>query len=395
MGQEDVTTVRVELKRTVDQSYPVIIGHGLAGQIVALATSDALAGHRVVIITDDTVRAGYAGRLQHAFRDAGHDTEILSFPPGEQSKTRATKEQLEDQLIQRRYGRDTVIIAVGGGVVTDLAGFVAATFTRGVPLINVPTTMLGASDAAIGGKTGLDTPAATNLIGAFHQPSAVFVDLDTLASLPSEQVRTGLAETIKHACIADADLFDLLEATFVQQQRSLADFVADAQLTRHVSVRNAQIKASFVSADVHEADRRMALNLGHTFGRALEAALGYTIPHGQAVAIGLVLQAQWGREQGWVSAGDLQRLRTLLHAVHLPTRLPETVATQALLDAMTLDKKARAQTIRFVFMRGIGAYQSFVGTQPCDPEHPLARTTYPATTEAIEAFLQRVRTSAT
>lgn len=387
----DSTTVTVPLKRVVDHSYPVVIGCGLTAQIVRWATSGPLTEHRAVIITDDTVRLGLAGQLQQAFTQAGHQVPVLSFPPGEQSKTRATKEKLEDQLIEQRFGRDTVIVAVGGGVVTDLAGFVAATFTRGVPLINVPTTMLAAADASIGGKTGVDTHAATNLIGVFHQPSAVFIDLDTLATLAPEQVRTGLAETIKHALIADANLFDLLEDTFVTQQRSLAQFVADTQLCRQVTTGNVEIKRDFVTADVHEADLRMVLNLGHTFGRALEAALHYTIPHGQAVAIGLMLQALWGQQLGLVSQQDVQRLRTLLNAVGLPTQLPQTVDTQTLLDAMSLDKKARGGTVRFVYQRGIGGYQSFAGVQPCPPEHPQARTTRPATTEEISAFLAYVR----
>ncbi len=385
------TTIDVTLRRVVDESYPVMIGQGLSQQIVAFATSGKLAGYRPVIITDDTVRVGLAQTLRQQFAQAGHTVEVLSFPAGEGSKTRATKQRLEDHLIAARYGRDTVILAVGGGVVTDLAGFTAATFTRGVPLITVPTTFLAAADASIGGKTGVDTPAATNLIGAFHQPAAVFIDLDTLASLPEEHIRTGLAETIKHACIADADLFATLEDAFLIRQISLSQFVADTNLCRHVAIRNAEIKRDFVTADVHEADLRMVLNLGHTFGRALEAAVNFTLPHGQAVAIGLMLQAQWGLDFGVVTQQELARLQALLQAVGLPIRLPETVTTPALLEAMSLDKKARAQTIRFVHQRGIGAYQTFAGAQPCPPQHPQARTTRPASTAEIEQFLAQAR----
>jgi 3-dehydroquinate synthase len=265
--------------------------------------------------------------------------------------------------------------------VTDLAGFVAATLARGVPFINVPTTILSAADASIGGKTGVDTAAATNLIGAFHQPRAVYIDLATWRTLPVEQIQSGLAETIKHACLADKDFFALLEKVFVDQGRSPEELVGDDELMRQIAQHNSEIKARFVTGDVHESNVRMALNLGHTFGRALEAAEDYTISHGRAVAIGLMLQAQWGAELGFVTDVDLERVRHLLESVGLPTALPASTTNEQLVAKMLHDKKTLGGVVRFVFQRGIGDIQTF--------EHgSVAR---PAGIEEILKFLVQVR----
>ena len=375
-------TVAVPLRREIDESYPIVIGTGLAAAVVDHLTAPGLAAYRPVIITDDTVRAQMAEAIRLELEQRGIQAPVLSFPPGEVHKTRATKEALEDALIDAGYGRDTCVVAVGGGVVTDLAGFVAATFTRGVPLVNVPTTILAAADASVGGKTGLDTPAATNLIGAFHQPVAVYIDLATWRTLPDEHVRTGLAETIKHACLADAEFFALLERTFVTESRTLQDVTHDSGLCALIAQRNCEIKRDVVVRDVHEADVRMALNLGHTFGRALETAADYTISHGQGVAIGVSLQARWGRELGFVSDVDVDRVLHLFAAVGLPTALPTHTSIDRLLDAMTHDKKALGGAIRFVFQNGIGQVQTFA-------DGGVVRA---ADRAEITAFLVRART---
>jgi 3-dehydroquinate synthase len=264
-------------------------------------------------------------------------------------------------MIEADLGRDTCVIAVGGGVVTDLAGFVAGTFTRGVPFVTCPTTLLAAADASIGGKTGVDTPAATNLIGVFHQPVAVFVDLTTWRTLPAAQIRTGLAETVKHACLGDARLFEVLEDFFVVQGRSVLDLVQDADLCEYIAVRNCEIKKRFVTADVHESDERMVLNLGHTFGRALEAADNYRMGHGEAVAVGLYLQAELGLRRGLVDREEVDRMCTLLTRIGLPTEVPSHVGDDLLLAKTLRDKKVRRGQVRFVFQRGIGDHARFNG----------------------------------
>lgn len=355
----ETTEFRVELVRTVDESYPIVVGRGLSTKVVELAGRPALAARRVALVTDSTVAGLVADPLVEAFAQARRAVEVISFPAGEANKTRATKETIEDELIARGFGRDTLIIAAGGGVVTDLVGFVAATFTRGVPYISVTTTLLGAADAAVGGKTAVDTNAATNLIGAFHQPSAVVIDLDRWHTLSDDQIRDGMGETVKHACLADASFFDTLEDAFVTRGLTPAEFVRNDALAELTARRNCEIKRDFVISDVFEGNRRMGLNLGHTIGRALETAMGYTMSHGACVAVGLNLQAQLGVTHGYVSAKEQERIEALLAAIGLPFALPDSVSVDAIMDAMFHDKKAKAGSIRFVFQRGIGDLMVF------------------------------------
>ncbi|WP_182049892.1 3-dehydroquinate synthase [Changpingibacter yushuensis] len=355
----EVTEFKVELVRTVDESYPIVVGRGLDAKVVELASRGDLAERRIAVITDTTVVELAGKSIARALADAGRRVDVLAFPAGEPNKVRATKEALEDQLIALGCGRDTLIVAVGGGVVTDLAGFVAATFTRGVPYISVSTTLLGAADAAVGGKTAVDTPAATNLIGAFHQPSAVVIDVDRWLTLSDAQIRDGMGETVKHACLGDVQYFDALEDAFVTRGMSPAEFVRDDGLAELVARRNCEIKRDFVVSDVHEGNRRMALNLGHTIGRALETAMGYTMSHGECVAVGLNLQAKWGVQFGYLTQGEADRIERLLRAIGLPTALPESVTVEAIMDAMTHDKKGKSGAIRFVFERGIGDMMVF------------------------------------
>ncbi|MDO4888626.1 MAG: 3-dehydroquinate synthase [Actinomycetaceae bacterium] len=351
----DVTEFRVELVRKVDESYPVVVGRGIDAHVARFL--EKYANRRIAIITDSTVAELAAGPLAQAL--APREAEVLAFPAGEANKTRAVKEELEDELIARGFGRDSVIVALGGGVVTDLAGFVAATFTRGVPYVSVSTTLLGAADASVGGKTAVDTPAATNLIGAFHQPSAVFIDLDRWLTLSDRQIREGLGETVKHACLADAAFFDALEDAFVTRGLTPGEFVRDDALAELTARRNCEIKRDFVQSDVHEGNRRMGLNLGHTIGRALEAAMGYEMNHGECVAVGLALQARLGEAHGYVSRGDVERIEALLGAIGLPYRLPAGADVDRIMSAMSHDKKGQAGAIRFVFQRGIGDLMVF------------------------------------
>lgn len=352
LGGMEKTELNVKLIRTIDESYPIIIGRKLNDEIAAFLERPEFLSRSVVVITDSTV-ADLAGQpLIEALapRKAG----LILFPAGEESKSRAIKEQIEDELISRGYGRDTLIIALGGGVVSDLAGFVAATFTRGVPYVAVSTTLLGAADAAVGGKTAVDTPVATNLIGAFHQPRAVFIDLDRWLTLAPRQIREGLGETVKHACIADSAFFARLEEAFVTRGMSVEEFVRDDELAQYTARRNCEIKRDFVVSDVHEGNRRMGLNLGHTIGRALETAAHFTLNHGECVAIGVSLQARLGMELGYCSREDVERIEGLYCAIGLPVSIPQGISQESIMNAMFHDKKSVGGSIRFVFQRGIG-----------------------------------------
>jgi 3-dehydroquinate synthase len=251
-------------------------------------------------------------------------------------------------LLADRWGRDLVILALGGGVVTDLAGFVAATYLRGVPWVALPTTLLGMVDAAIGGKTGVNTPAGKNLVGAFHRPLAVVADLRTLTTLPDEVLRAGLAEMVKHAALADRGLLDALAGS------APAFASRDLAIIEPLVARAAAIKAAVVARDEHEAGLRQVLNFGHTVGHALEAASGLALPHGQAVAIGMVVEARAACRAGRFPPGDLARLVDVLERLGLPTRAPGPLRLEALRSAFAVDKKNRGGEVRFSIPRALG-----------------------------------------
>src|SRR5512134_2617756 len=274
-------------------SYPVLVEAGALerlGEIVA----DRLAGRRVAMVADDTVLALYrAGRLGAVT----WESETLPFPAGERSKTRDTWAALTDRLLDLGFGRDSGIIALGGGVAGDLAGFVAATYMRGVPYVQVPTSLLAMLDASVGGKTGVDTPQGKNLIGAFHPPVAVVADPRALATLPDREFRGGMAEAVKHGLIADREYFRWIEREVEALLRR------DAEVLEHLVRRSVEIKAAVVSEDEREAGRRAILNAGHTVAHALEQASGYALPHGEAVAIGLATECRLAESLGLAAPG--------------------------------------------------------------------------------------------
>ena len=278
-----MSTFRVELKKVVDDSYDVTIGYDLMNQLIQ-DIKDGLVGkiHKFAVITDSIVVDLYGEKIFNMIKDAGFHADLFVFPEGEKSKTREVKAQLEDELLAKGFRRDCCIIAVGGGVVTDLAGFLAGTFGRGVPFINYATTLLAAADASVGGKTAVDTPLATNLIGLFNQPQKVYLDIATWKTLPKRQIISGLAETIKHACLADGEFFNYLEA---HMDEILA---LDKEACEHIAEANCRIKYEVVMKDERESGLREILNLGHTVGRAIETVSDYELMHGEAVSIGLV-----------------------------------------------------------------------------------------------------------
>jgi 3-dehydroquinate synthase len=348
-----VVTVRVALSGdsgTGETAYDVLVGRGLLAELPTLLSRHAPA-QRYVVITDDQVERTYARRAANDL-----SAPLLSFPAGEARKTRETWADLTDRLLAHHVGRDAVIVAVGGGVVGDLAGFVAATYLRGIPFVQVPTTLLAMIDASIGGKTGVNSPAGKNLVGAFHQPRLVLADLGTLDSLPAPQLAAGIAEAVKHGVIADAEYFAFLE----REGAAVADR-KDPALERLVA-RSVEIKAGIVSADEREAGVRAALNFGHTVGHAIESASGYSLLHGEAVAIGMAYEALLAETLGIAEPGTASRLSAVLTAYRLPVTRPLAASVDQLISRMRNDKKARSGDLRFALPRTIGAMHGGVAS---------------------------------
>ena len=344
----------VQLKKVIDDSYPIEIGHHLENSLVTDVVQGMFGGIRkLAVITDDTVRPLYAAHIADLLTEAGFYTMIFSFPAGEKSKTREMKAKVEDEMLAAGYRRDCAVIAVGGGVVSDLAGFLAGTFARGVPFVNYATTLLAAADASVGGKTAVDTPLATNLIGLFNQPRKVYIDLATWQTLPKRQIYSGMAETIKHACMTDADFFAWLE-THMQDILAL-----DQAACEKMAKANCRIKYEVVMKDERESGLREILNLGHTVGRAIETVSGYWLLHGEAVSIGLVAAAILSEKMGHMTEADVLRLKKLLLAAHLPVKIPDFIDRRALVEKLYTDKKARNGQLRFVIPDGIGAIVPF------------------------------------
>ena len=334
----------VEIRHALG-SYPVYVEPGVMARLGELVERH-LPYRRVALIADERVYD-----LLRVGRLAGARWEgpILTFPAGEQSKTRGSWSRLTDELLRLGFGRDSGLIALGGGVAGDLAGFVAATYMRGVPCLQVPTSLLAMLDASVGGKTGVDTAEGKNLIGAFHPPVAVLADPLVLATLPEREYRAGLAEAVKHGLIADREYFGWIEA----QVDALA--ARDPRALQHLVRRSVEIKAAVVSEDEREAGRRAILNAGHTVAHALERATEFRLPHGEAVGLGLVAEAALATGMGLASPEAGARVAALLERLGLPTRIAESVAAERVLAAMGSDKKNRGRAIRFALPRGLGA----------------------------------------
>ena len=344
MQQPDPLTVTVDLG---ERSYPIRIGRGLLGRPGLL---DAfLAGSRALVVTNEVVAEHYLDRTLAGF-PAHVRADVMQLPDGEEFKTLATFSSIIDRLVSDRHDRATTIVALGGGVVGDVAGFAAAAYQRGVAYIQVPTTLLALVDSSVGGKTAVNHPDGKNLVGAFYQPRCVVADLDTLDTLPDRELRAGLAEVIKYGVIFDADFFDWIE---IHVPELLA---RDKEALGHAVARSCEIKAEVVRADERESGRRMILNYGHTFGHALEAVTGYTsLLHGEAVAIGMVLAADLAARLGTLPAASATRIRDVLVAAGLPDVPPPAAAPGAVLEAMGMDKKVADGKIRLILPERIGA----------------------------------------
>lgn len=336
--------------------YTISIGYGLLDDGIALTSR--IRGRHVLIVSDEHVSPLYARRIEAALHNVRPDLRLSRFvmPAGEQAKTMAHFSQVIDALATLGATRDACVLALGGGVVGDLAGFAAACWMRGIDCLQLPTTLLAMVDSSVGGKTAVDLPQGKNLVGAFHPPRGVFADTAALDTLPDRELRAGLAEVIKYGAIVDAPFLDWLEANTIpllaRERQPLIEAIA----------RSCQHKATIVEHDPFEHGERALLNFGHTFGHAIEAEQGYAshgldneaLNHGEAVAVGMVMAARLSAQLGMAPAADAERLRTLLAGFGLPTALPEGLEPDRLLQRMRLDKKASASGLRFVLWEAPG-----------------------------------------
>ncbi|HEY0971449.1 MAG TPA: 3-dehydroquinate synthase [Gemmatimonadales bacterium] len=328
--------------------YEVTVGAGSLARLGAVAAAAAPA-HRYVLVTDSTV-----GRLHGDTATAGFTSGTLhriEIPPGEGEKTRERWARLTDELLALGCGRDTTLVALGGGVIGDLVGFTAATFMRGIPVVQAPTTLLAMVDASVGGKTAVDVPAGKNLVGAFHPPAAVVADPLTLATLPDADRRAGLAEVLKHGVIADAGYLrrtlDLLPLLLDPAASGSAEMVG-------ILARSIEIKAAVVAADEREGGLRKTLNFGHTLGHAVETLSDYRLLHGEAVAIGMVLESRLAERLGVAEPGTAARVEEAVRAAGLPATLPAAMAPEAVVAATRSDKKARRGTVEYALPATVG-----------------------------------------
>lgn len=334
-------TVHVELG---DRRYPIHIGTGLIAAEGPI--TDAIRGRQVMIVTNDTIAPLYAAQLQSALGD--FEVATVTLPDGERYKDLATLDRVYDALLAHGFDRDCTVIALGGGVVGDMAGFAAATYQRGVAYIQVPTTLLALVDSSVGGKTGVNHPRGKNMIGAFHQPQCVIADPGALHSLPDCELRAGIAEIIKYGLIDDYPLFEWLE------RQMPAILARDPDTLGEVIEASCRNKARIVAADERESGQRALLNLGHTFAHAIETATGYSSwLHGEAVAVGLCMAARTSMHCGGIDAEAFARVESLVHAAGLPTA-PPAITPERFRELMAVDKKARGGHIRLVLLRGLG-----------------------------------------
>jgi 3-dehydroquinate synthase len=344
--------------------YPVLVTPGLLDRAGALVQAVAPA-HRYVVLTDETVGPLHADGVAAGLPI--RQIVRIAVPPGEGAKTRDQWARATDLMLEAGCGRDTTVVAVGGGVVTDLAGFVAATFMRGVPVVQVPTTLLAMIDASVGGKTGVDTPAGKNLVGAFHPPAAVLIDPHALGTLPARELVAGLAEALKHGVVADRAYFDELEAALPalapgsgrdhpgEQRASRASVLSDAERWARLVARSVAIKADIVSRDEREGGLRKVLNFGHTVGHALEALSGWGLLHGEAVAIGMAVEAAAAERVGVAEPGTARRVAEALAAAGLPVRRPAELSAERIVAATRGDKKARGGRVEYALPVRVGA----------------------------------------
>ncbi|MDP3088055.1 MAG: 3-dehydroquinate synthase [Methylotenera sp.] len=336
-------TLKVEL---ASRSYPIHIGSNLISDASLILPH--LKRKHVAVVTNTTVAPLYLEKLRLTLESVGVTVISIILPDGEAFKNSETLNTIYDVLLQHRCERSTTLIALGGGVIGDLTGYAAATYLRGVPFIQIPTTLLSQVDSSVGGKTGINHPLGKNMIGAFYQPQLVLADIDTLQTLPAREFSAGVAEVIKYGLIRDADFFDWLETNMASLMQ------LNEQVLSYAIYRSCQNKADVVAKDEHEQGERALLNLGHTFGHAIENAMGYGVwLHGEAVAAGTMMAADLSQRMGWLNGAQVARIKHSFEAANLPT-VPPNLGAEKYLDLMGLDKKVENGKIRLILQQGIG-----------------------------------------
>jgi 3-dehydroquinate synthase len=336
---------RVKIELGIN-SYEICVGPGLLSKTGLWLKELGFSG-RAVIIADTNVKKLYAGILEEGLADAGFNVTVLEIRPGEENKTLKSAGRLYDELNEAHAERITPVVALGGGVTGDLAGFVAATYMRGVPYIQVPTSLLAMVDSSIGGKTAVDHGRLKNIIGAFYQPRLVVADIDTLKTLPAVELSNGMGEVIKHAAISDKEFFTYLETNM---GKALA---LDAEVLEYLVNRNVRIKAAVVEQDEKETGLRQVLNCGHTIGHAVEVVSNFKLKHGQAVAVGMVAEAKISQRMGVLDSAAVERLKKLIQKAGLPATIPGLDARK-IMQAMTHDKKVKQGRLTFALLKSIG-----------------------------------------
>ena len=337
-----MTTLTVDLG---ERSYPIYIDNALLGQPDLLKRH--IAGNSALIVSNETVAPLYLEKVRSML--SGLKQEAVILPDGEKYKNLDVLNQIYDSLLRNRFDRNTTVIALGGGVVGDMAGFAAASYQRGVHLVQIPTTLLSQVDSSVGGKTGVNHALGKNMIGAFYQPKAVIADTDTLDTLPDRELSAGIAEVIKYGLICDAEFFQWLE----QNMQALLE--RDKKALSYAIEVSCQSKADVVAADERESGKRALLNLGHTFGHAIENGLGYgEWLHGEAVGAGMCMAAVMSENMGWMSKQELQRTIKLIEQAKLPSTAPASMTVEKFLELMSVDKKVMDGVLRLVLMKGIG-----------------------------------------
>jgi 3-dehydroquinate synthase len=339
--------INLRLIKHTDSSYAIMLQPGIIGGIPADLKKKKW-GEKYCIITDTNVKKLYGEELMRNLREVGLDATLLSFPAGESRKNLKTVEKLLNQMIQLGHNRHSCVIALGGGVVGDTAGFVASTFMRGIPFVQVPTTLMAMADSSIGGKTGVDLVSGKNLVGTFTQPKRVYIDPQVLSTLSKKQILNGLAEIVKHGLIVDKGILTILK----KEPKKAAE--GHTTTITKLLVRSCKVKAKVVQRDTYEKNLRMILNYGHSIGHGIEHASGYRLQHGQAVAIGMNLENRLAVDRKLLKPKECEAIEELIKSLGLPTRIPEKINRDPILKAIKADKKNKGKTFTMTLLKRAG-----------------------------------------
>jgi 3-dehydroquinate synthase len=339
--------IEVNIKCAKPRSYEILIGNNLFSTLALELKSSELA-YKYAVVSDSNVSKLYFSKLQQAFDSAGLPCLLITIPAGEKSKNRKNKELIEDTMLENNMARDSAIIALGGGVVGDIAGFVASTYNRGIPYIQYPTSLVACVDSSVGGKTAIDTKHGKNLIGSFYQPQKVYIDLNTLTTLKKQEMKEGLAEIIKYGIIYDSEFFGYIKGNINEI------FNHEFDVLEKIIKRSCEIKGFVVEKDEKESNLRKILNFGHTIGHAVEQLSGYSISHGNAISIGMVIEAEIAVKSNILNSESAQMIHEILSSAGLLTELKSNIDRSIIIQTMKLDKKSRKGNIEFALPKNIG-----------------------------------------